>query len=123
MRKLKLVLLFCAIVMSVPSFANDGVDKFVGEWKLMVRDLPDGDAEMTLYINLKDGELSGKLTGADGEEFPLYDVEIEKKELNFMYDARGHNIPVNLELIGEGKCEGYMIDMFMIEGEKVKKVK
>jgi len=39
----------------------------------------------------------------------------------FMYDARGYNVTMSLELIEEGKCEGYMMDMFLVEGEKEKK--
>lgn len=124
MKKIGILFMTLLMVVSMSSFASQTDSEFIGKWKLDVRDLPDGDAVMHLFLNVEDGELKGKLTGSDGkEEFVLYDIEIDKKELNFMYDARGHNIPVNLELIGEGKCEGYMIDMFLMEGVKVKEEK
>ncbi|TLX73497.1 hypothetical protein E9993_15405 [Labilibacter sediminis] len=121
MKKLGVTLFVLLFGLSMTSFANDNVEKFVGKWSLMVRDLPDGDAEMSLILESKEGKLGGKLVGADGEEFPIYDVEVEGKELLFMYDARGYNVTMALELIGEGKSEGYMMDMFLVEGEKVKK--
>jgi len=123
MKKLGVALFVLLFGLSMVSMANDNVDKFVGKWKLQVRDLPDGDAEMTLVLNLNAEELSGKLIGEDKEEFPLYDIEIAEKELIFMYDARGYNVSVAVELIEEGKCEGYMMDMFLIEGEKMKEEK
>ena len=121
MKKLSVTLFVLLFGLSMSSVASQNTDEFVGKWDLMVRDLPDGDTGMTLIIELEEEKLGGKLLGADGEEFPIYDVEVDGKELMFMYDARGYNVTMSLELIEEGKCEGYMMDMFLVEGEKEKK--
>jgi len=123
MKKIETLLIALLLTLSMQSFgmqsANEAVSEFVGEWKCTVFDTPEGDADMTIIINAEDGALSGKVIGVSGET-EIYDVEVTGKELYFMFDKADRNLHVTIELTGEEKIEGYLFDMFIIEGEKVK---
>jgi len=92
---------------------------YIGKWKLMVFGLPNGDTEMILKIEKKDGELTGTIGAGNGSDTPLSKAGINKNTLEFNFIGNGFNVPVYLDKKGDKKVEGSMNDMFDIQGTKI----
>jgi len=128
MRKLMVVMV--ALLIGVASFANQNAsevgEKFVGEWKMLWKDLPDGDMESILELKIVDDQLTGVIKGdsvieSTGEPIELYDVEVDGEELSFMYTSQGYDVSIVVELESDKKFSGFMMDMFEVIGDKVEK--
>jgi len=124
MKKLNQFLLLAIIVFAGISVKaqtkNEETEKFfLGTWKLMVYGLPNGDTEMYLKLEKKDGVLTGTIGGKDGAGAnKLTKASIDKNTLNANFIGGGYNVPIYLDKKEDGKVEGSMNDMFDIKGEK-----
>jgi len=109
---------------NINSLTTDSLnEKFLGTWDMIWKDLPDGDVECQLVLTNVDGKLHGELTSEGivnkyGQSLKLYDVEIDGKELSFMYTAEGYDISIAVEMTDENELEGYMMDMFEVFATK-----
>lgn len=111
---------------SIAINSQDSVEnKFLGKWDMLWKDLPDGDMECQLILTNENGKLKGTLTSTDivnkyGKGIDLYDIDIDKKELSFMYTAEGYDVSIVVEMVDENSLEGYMMDMFEIFASRAK---
>jgi hypothetical protein len=124
MKNIGILLLILLFAVNTKSFAGVNNSEFIGKWKITMFDLPNGDRIMELHLSEKNDELVGVLTNEvgkeDHEDIKINEIVINKKELSFTFETEtGRIVNLNLELIGEGKCEGYLIDMFLVEGKKI----
>lgn len=93
---------------------------FVGQWKLNVYGLPQGDAVMLLIIEKKDGKLGGTLGGEHGESpNKLTKVEIKDKTLTVRFMGGGWDVPMYLDKKDDKSVTGSMNDMFDVDGTKI----
>ena len=122
MKKIIGVLLFAfAIIFAVNSVnaqEKSGDNFFIGKWKLMGYDLPQGDTEMIFTIEMKDGKLVGQM-GSGDEVIPFTKIEINENEMTVYYNAQGFEVYTNLEKVDEDKVEGSIMDMFDIDGTRM----
>ncbi|TLX78149.1 hypothetical protein E9993_00255 [Labilibacter sediminis] len=125
----KLMILTMALLIGVASFANQSASeteqKFVGKWNMLWKDLPDGDLETILELKIVDDKLVGEITGDNvieqmGEPIKLYDIEVDGEELSFMYTSQGYDVSIVVELESDTSFSGFMMDMFEVEGDKIK---
>ena len=72
----------------IPTVAqNSSEDYFVGTWKVKAMGLPDGDKELTLQFEKKDGKLTGGIVDAATKKVnPFTSVEVagDKVTASFM---------------------------------------
>jgi len=126
MSKLKSLLLlsvlFFAVSAAKAQTKNTDIENFyIGTWKLMVSGLPNGDTEMYLIIEKKDGQLTGSIGGKNGEGAnKLTKASIDKETFNANFIGGGYNVPLYIDKKGDNKVEGSMNDMFEITGTKEK---
>lgn len=93
---------------------------FTGQWKLLVEGMPQGDAEMLLVIEKKDGKLQGTFGGMNGEAITnLTKVKIEGKTLTVNFMGGGWDVPMYLDKEKDGTISGNMNDMFDVTGKKI----
>ncbi|QIA09147.1 hypothetical protein [Draconibacterium halophilum] len=95
---------------------------FLGKWKIMSYGLPQGDAELLVTFEKKDGKLGGKIsTGEENAEAMAFTkVELEENSITAYYTTQGYDVYFILEKEDGNKVKGTMMDMFDMEGEKVK---
>ena len=103
---------------SQPSLAPE--DYFLATWNVKAFGLPQGDAELTVKIEKKDGMLTGAFVNAATKaETPFTKVEPTATGLTafFMYD----NMDVFMKLAkkDEANITGSIMDMFELKGTKV----
>ena len=97
-------------------------DFFVGKWKVMAYGLPQGDTEMMITFEKKDGKLGGNISTTDGssEKMEFTKVELEDNSIKAYYTAQGYDVYFILEKKDNEKAEGSMMDMFDMKGTKIK---
>jgi len=99
--------------------AEEG-DFFIGKWKLMGYGLPQGDTEMIFIIKKNDdGKLSGQV-GETEEVIPFTKVETEVDKMTVYYDAQGFEVYTILEKVDQDSVKGTIMDMFDVDGKRVK---
>lgn len=123
MKKLSQILVMAMIMfagLSAKAQVKDTDKPFIGTWKLMVYGLPNGDQEMYLTVEMKDGALGGIIGGKDGVGAnKLLKASVEKKTFSCTFIGGGYNVPLYIDLKDDGSVEGSMNDMFDIKGAKV----
>ncbi len=118
----KLLVVLFALVISLPSFAGLKEKNVVGKWTYTVET---GQETLTgnMIFELKKGKLVGEVVTADGETYPLSNIEI--KEGNILYfeiEPDYEVLKANLTVSGK-KYEGTigaMDNLVPMTGEKVK---
>ena len=122
MKKLSQILVMAIIMfagLSAKAQIKDTEKPFVGTWKLMVYGLPNGDSEMYLTVEMKDGALGGTIGDKDGAVVnKLIKASIDKKTFNCTFTGGGYTVPLYIDLKDDGTVEGSMNDMFDIKGAK-----
>lgn len=103
---------------SLPSQAPE--DYFLATWNVKAFGLPQGDADLTVKIEKKDGVLTGAFVNAATKaETPFTKVEPTATGLTafFVYD----NMDVFMKLAkkDEANITGSIMDMFELKGTKV----
>lgn len=95
---------------------------YLGKWQLTAYGLPQGDIEMLVMFEKKDGKMCGKISTVDdnSEAIAFTKVELEGGSITAYYTAQGYDVYFVLEQEEGGKVKGSMMDMFDMEGEKVK---
>jgi hypothetical protein len=93
MKRLSLVI--CALVVAVPTFAQDAS----GKWQLTVT-TPDREPRTTSMVLKKDGEkLSGTVVGQQGNEIAMSGAQI-KADVSLSFTAPTQNGPVPISMKG-----------------------
>jgi|WetSurSiteA1Bulk_404760.scaffolds.fasta_scaffold30695_2 hypothetical protein len=114
------VLLFMAITMYAQS--NNAKDFFIGKWKTTAYGLPQGDIEMFVTFDKKEGNLGGNITTVQDttQLIPFTKIELNENSITAYYTAQGYDVYFTLQK-GEGEnVTGYMMEMFEMKGTKIK---
>ncbi|MBN1185197.1 MAG: hypothetical protein JXB49_23125 [Bacteroidales bacterium] len=115
------VLLFMTITVYAQS--NNAEDFFIGKWKITAYGLPQGDIEMLVTFDKKEGNLSGNITTVQDttQLIPFTKTELYGNSITAYYTAQGYDVYFTLEK-GEGEnVTGSMMEMFDIKGTKINK--
>ena len=99
-------------------------DYFAGTWNVKAFGLPDGDTEMILLFEKKDGKLTGGILDPATKKVanPFTKIELAGNKVTAYFMAPEHNMEVylNLEKKDDTAVKGSIMDMFNMEGSKAK---
>jgi hypothetical protein len=99
-------------------------DYFVGSWKVKAYGLPDGDAEMIIQFEKKEGKLSGGIVDPATKKvinpFTRIEVASNKVTAYFMAPEQQMEVYLTLEKKDDANVKGSIMDMFNMEGTKAK---
>ncbi len=99
-------------------------DFFVGTWNVKAYDLPQGDTDMIIQLDKKDGKLSGGIVDAATKKiktpFSKIDVAGNTLTAHFFAQEEGVEVYLTLEKKGNSTITGSIMDMFKMEGSKGK---
>jgi len=98
------VFLFLLSAISLPAQqapSNVEAKALVGSWK-MTSATPDGDSiSWTLRVNDSDGKLTAFITGVDGTEQPVKNLDIAEGKIRFKVAYQGEDYDINLTMDGD----------------------
>lgn len=116
-----LSLLFFAIHLQAQTTPED---YFVGTWNVKAIGLPDGDKEMILQFEKKEGKLSGGIVDAATKKVVNPFTKIEqagnKVTAYFMAPEQQMEVYLTLEKKDDTQVTGSIMDMFDMNGTKAK---
>ncbi len=99
-------------------------DYFVGTWNVKAFGLPDGDKDLVLQFEKKDGKLSGGFVDPATNKVinPFTSVELASNKLkaNFVAPEQQMDVYLTLEKKDDTNVTGSIMDMFNMEGSKAK---
>jgi hypothetical protein len=99
-------------------------DYFAGTWKVKAYGLPDGDTELIIRFEKKEGKLSGGIVdGATNEVVnPFTKVELAANKVTAFFIAPEQQMEVylTLEKKDDTQVTGSIMDMFNMAGTKAK---
>lgn len=99
-------------------------DYFVGTWNVKAFGLPDGDKDLVILFEKKDGKLSGGFVDPATKKVvnPFTSVELASNKLtaNFVAPEQQMDVYLTLEKKDDTKVTGSIMDMFNMEGTKAK---
>jgi hypothetical protein len=96
-------------------------DAFVGSWKVKAYGLPQGDTDMIIQFEKKEGKLSGGIVDTVTQEVnPFTSIETGTNTVKAFFTAQGFNAFLTLEKKDESNVTGSIMDMFKMEGAKAK---
>jgi hypothetical protein len=97
-------------------------DFYLATWNVKAFGLPQGDAEMLVKIERKDGKLTGGLVDAATKvERPFTKVEPTATGLTAYFDYDGTDVFMKLVKKDEANITGSIMDMFNLTGTKSQK--
>lgn len=129
MKKLMILFTFCLVAMAgiatQVQAQSAPEDYFVGTWKVKAFGLPQGDTEMIIRFEKKDGKLAGGIVDATTQEVtPFTKIEMahSKVALTAYFIAKEQQMEVYLTLDkkDDANVTGSIMDMFNMEGSKSK---
>lgn len=99
-------------------------DYFVGTWNVKAYSLPQGDTDMIIQLDKKDGKLSGGIVDAATKKvktpFSKIDVAGNTLTAHFFAQEEGMEVYLTLSKKDEKNITGSIMDMFRMEGTKGK---
>ena len=97
-------------------------DYFVGTWNMKAFGLPDGDKELVILFEKKDGKLSGGFVDPTTKKVvnPFTSVQLAANKLtaNFIAPEQQMDVYLTLEKKDDTSVTGSIMDMFNMEGTK-----
>jgi hypothetical protein len=115
-----LLMVFSALTVN----AQSPEDYFVGKWDIIVEGAPDGDMNMRVVVERKDGKLAGYISGIGEENVDFSQIDEKKNQsITAYFEANGYEVYLFLEKKDADSVEGSMMDMFDITGKRVKEEK
>ena len=116
-----LSLLFLATNLQAQSASED---YFVGTWNVKAYSLPQGDTDMIIQLDKKDGKLSGGIVDAATKQVttPFSKIEVAANTLTAHFFAQEQGVEVYLTLTkkDDSSITGSIMDMFKMEGSRGK---
>ncbi|WP_082391417.1 ThuA domain-containing protein [Jiulongibacter sediminis] len=95
-------------------------DFFSGDWDMMIKGTPQGDAKMTLHLERKDGQLTGSIIPEDAgmDEVALDNVEETDGSVTIYFNMMNYDLNVELMKAGDTSLEGKLMGMFDVTADK-----
>ena len=123
MNKFKSILagLFFLIFTSGVKAQLSPVDYFAGKWSLLIKALPQGDTRMFFVLEKKDTTMTGVVQDSTGKDISKIDkVELNGNAVTVYFTAQGYDVNVVMNKKDDDHITGSMMNMFDIEGDRVK---
>ena len=99
---------------------KEAVDYYVGNWKTTFIGTPQGDSELVLTLERKDGELTGMITPGEGAEAVKLDSVDEREEgITIYFNMMNYDLNVTLDKEDNQNMKGSLMGMFNVTAEKM----
>lgn len=96
-------------------YANEPADYFVGDWKVVVKGTPSGDADMVLHLERVEGKLTGEMRTEGVDPSKLQSVDEKEDVVTVSY----YDISLTLKKVDENNLKGSLMGMFDATGERI----
>ena len=124
----KVIQLFAGLfilLLSVNSQAQSktGADYFEGKWRVLLKNLPQGDAKMIFVLQKKDATITGVVQDSTGKEISKIDkVELADTTVTVYFNAQGYDVNLVMNKKDDDHITGSLMGMFDAEGERLKAI-
>ena len=124
MKKLTTLIIgvFALMIISVSAKAQSNTDYFIGKWDILVKGTPQGDVNMKVNFEKKDGKLVGTMVNPDTQkEEPFNKLDTTAKGIIVYFSAQGYDVDMSLEKQDDDHVIGSVMNMLEVTGVRVKK--
>ncbi len=124
MKKLTTLLIgvFALMIISVSAKAQANTDFFVGKWDILVKGTPQGDVNLKVNFEKKDGKLVGTMVSPEtAKEEPFNKLDTTEKGIVVYFSAQGYDVDMSLEKQDDDHVIGMVMSMLEVTGVRVKK--
>jgi chitinase len=113
---------FALMIISVSAKAQSNTDYFVGKWDILVKGTPQGDVNMKVSFEKKEGKLVGTMVNPDTQkEEPFNKLDTTEKGIIVYFSAQGYDVDMSLEKQDDDHVIGSVMNMLEVTGVRVKK--
>lgn len=120
MKQITLVLAsFLLLFITNTSFANEPSDYFAGDWKVLLKGTPSGDAEMVLHLERVDGKLTGEMRNEGMDPTKINSVDEKENSITVYYSTMGYDINISLTKVDDNNVKGSLMGMFDATAERI----
>jgi hypothetical protein len=121
---LTLGLFFLLFTLNVTAQSKTGIDYFAGKWSVLVKGTPQGDAKLIVVLDNKVDSLVGVVQDSTGVEISkMTNIGLKDSTLTFNFMAQGYDVNVLMNKKDDDHVIGSLMNMFDVEGERVKVIK
>jgi hypothetical protein len=125
MNVLKSILLVFALVFTygVSSAQDVTADEayYLGTWDVLIKGTPNGDVNMPMTIEKKDGKLVGKAVNPESKEEVVFsEIAVKGTDLTFAFSMMGYDLTMILTKKDDDHANGKLMDMFDSEATRKK---
>lgn len=101
------------------SYGQDGSDYFLGNWDVVVKSTPNGDAKMKMHLERVDGKLTGTIKNEGMDAVKISKLEEADNEITVYFTASGYDLYMSLKMKDNNNLEGRYLNMFDAIGKRV----
>jgi hypothetical protein len=113
---------FALMIISVSAKAQANTDYFVGKWDILVKGTPQGDVNMKVSFEKKEGKLIGTMVNPETQkEEPFNKLDTTEKGIIVYFSAQGYDVDMSLEKQDDDHVIGSVMNMLEVTGVRVKK--
>ncbi len=94
-------------------------DYFAGDWKVLVKGTPSGDAEMVMHLERVEGKLVGEMRVEAMDPTKFQSVSEKEGEVTVYYNTMGYDISITLKKVDDNNLKGSLLGMFDATGERI----
>ena len=103
--------------------SKPGAEYFKGTWSVLLKGTPNGDAKMIFVLENKNDSIAGIVQDSTGIEISkIASVELKDNEIILYFNVQGYDVNLLLTKKDEDHITGSLMNMFVAEGERIKKV-
>lgn len=120
----QITLLFASLLilfLTNNAFANEPADYFAGDWKVVVKGTPSGDAEMVLHLERVEGKLIGEMRMEGRDASKIERVDEKEVSITVYYNTNGYDINFSITKVNENNIKGSLMGMFDATGKRIVK--
>lgn len=119
MKKVRMILTAVIVLFIAVATQAQETDYFAGDWKVMVKGTPNGDAEMVMHLERVDGKLVGEMRVEAMDPSKFQQVAEKETDVTVFYNAMGYDISITLRKVDENNLKGSLLGMFDATGERI----
>ncbi len=125
----KLQLFIAGVFLLLLSFniqaqSKTGTEYFTGSWNMLIKGTPNGDSKMIFVLQKKDTALVGIVQDTTGKELTKIDkIEISGDKATVYFNIQNYDVSVVMNKKDDDHVTGSLLNMFDVEGDRVKVIK
>ncbi|HVX51979.1 MAG TPA: hypothetical protein VHB48_17595 [Chitinophagaceae bacterium] len=102
--------------------SQSNADYFTGSWNILLKGTPNGDVKMIFKLDKVNDSLTGIVQDSTGAQISdMSKIEKDENGITVYFTAQGYDVNVMLAKKDDDHVTGSLMNMFDVEGERVKK--